>query len=142
MSNTTLRKRQPLAPPVPPPLNFEVYDKALFNQPATPPAPHIQTDEQLKHVGWQVIEATNRQRESVSNRLKELALSVSQPVKRLYAAAKIPFSKLTPFQIMGGAMVIAAMLALVVIKSQLWLILAASGAAQLVIDSVLKKKIQ
>ncbi len=135
MSETTMRKHQTLPPPVPPPLDFDVYRKVLHNQP-----PAVQTEEQIKHVGWQVIEATNHQSQSPGNQLKERGLSILERTKGLPGRARVLIDKFTPFQILGGILIITAALLLVAAKNQVWFILAVSGAAQITIDIVLKKR--
>lgn len=140
MSDTALGKRQSLPPPVPPPLDFDVYRQALSKQPATPADPHAQTDNQIKHVGWQVIEAINQQSEPIVGRLKARIPPLMERAKVLPNATKTLLSKFTPFQILGGTLIVTATLVLITAGSQFWFIFAASGAAQLAIDAVLRKK--
>jgi hypothetical protein len=140
MSDTALRKRRSLPPPVPPPLDFDIYSQALYGQPAALFAPDAQAEEQIKHVGWQVIEATNHQSESLSSRFRERFLPILERAKSLFGATTAALNKFTPFQILGGILIFTAALLLLAAKSQVWFILALSGAAQIAIDIVLKKK--
>jgi hypothetical protein len=141
MSSTALRKRRSLPPPVPPPLDFDIYSQALYGQTAALSAPDAQAEEQIKHVGWQAIEATNHKTESLGSRLKERILPILERVKGLPSETKVFIDKFTPFQILGSLLIVTAALLLLAAKNQAWFILAISGAAQIAIDIVLKKKV-